>query len=169
MPVWRSRCLTKALTRPLPGGEECVRKTPTCAIPFWSATTSETTNGCARSTRPCADFGDHLQYSMFECQFTPVDLARCRHVLGEIIKHNEDQVLFVDLGPVEGRGDRVISALGQPYCPLDALASSCERRSSEVGTRNAEYRETPSSNRRPAHNHAEPWTFHFGLISYVRC
>ncbi len=27
------------------------------------------------------DFGDHLQYSVFECQFTPIDLAKCRHVL----------------------------------------------------------------------------------------
>lgn len=66
------------------------------------------------------DFGDHLQYSIFECQFTPIDLARCRHTLGEIIHHTEDQVLFIDLGPTEGRGDRVISALGQPYSPFVA-------------------------------------------------
>jgi len=66
------------------------------------------------------DFGDHLQYSVFECQFTAIDLAKCRHVLSEIIKHNEDQVLFVDLGPTEGRGERVISALGQPYSPIGA-------------------------------------------------
>ena len=32
------------------------------------------------------DFGDHLQYSIFECQFTPVDLANCRQELAEIIK-----------------------------------------------------------------------------------
>lgn len=73
-----------------------------------------------RVFRALRDFGDHLQYSIFECQFTPVDLARCRHVLSEIINHAEDQVLFVDLGPAEGRGDRVISALGQPYAPIDA-------------------------------------------------
>jgi len=24
------------------------------------------------------DFGDHLQYSIFECQFTATDLVRCR-------------------------------------------------------------------------------------------
>jgi CRISPR-associated protein Cas2 len=29
-------------------------------------------------------------------------------------------VLFVDLGPTEGRGERVIMALGQPYTPLNA-------------------------------------------------
>jgi CRISPR-associated protein Cas2 len=66
------------------------------------------------------DFGDHLQYSIFECQFTPIDLAKCRHTLSQIIKHNEDQVLFVDLGPAEGRGDRVITALGQPYVAIDS-------------------------------------------------
>lgn len=66
------------------------------------------------------DFGDHLQYSIFECQFTPIDLARCRHVLGGIIKHDEDQVLFVDLGPSEGRGERVIVSLGLPYTNMDA-------------------------------------------------
>ena len=66
------------------------------------------------------DFGDHLQYSIFECQFTPSDLVRCRHTLSKIINHREDQVLFVDLGPVEGRGDRVITALGQPYSAIDS-------------------------------------------------
>jgi CRISPR-associated protein Cas2 len=65
-------------------------------------------------------FGDHLQYSIFECQFTPSDLARCRHSLSGIIQHDQDQVLFVDLGPVEGRGDRVITALGKPYSPIDS-------------------------------------------------
>ena len=64
-------------------------------------------------------FGDHLQYSVFECQFTPTDLVRCRHLLGQIINHKEDQVLFVDLGPAEGRGDRVITALGKPYSSID--------------------------------------------------
>jgi len=70
--------------------------------------------------RTMRDFGDHLQYSIFECQFTPIDLAKCRHELGQIIKYDEDQVLFVDLGPVSGRGERVISALGLPYSPIDA-------------------------------------------------
>jgi CRISPR-associated protein Cas2 len=65
-------------------------------------------------------FGDHLQYSVFECQFTQTDLVRCRHELGKIIHHRDDQVLFVDLGPVAGRGDRVITALGRPYSPIDA-------------------------------------------------
>ena len=65
-------------------------------------------------------YGDHLQYSVFECQLTAMDLARCRAELADIIQHKEDQVLFVNLGPAEGRGDRVISALGKPYTAVDA-------------------------------------------------
>jgi CRISPR-associated protein Cas2 len=66
------------------------------------------------------DWGDHLQYSVFECQLTRTDLVQLRAELAEIIHHQEDQVLFVDLGPSEGRGDRVITALGKPYASLDA-------------------------------------------------
>lgn len=65
-------------------------------------------------------YGDHLQFSVFECQFTPEDLARCRTDLNAIIDHKEDQVLFVNLGPAEGRGDRVITALGRPYIHIDS-------------------------------------------------
>jgi CRISPR-associated protein Cas2 len=65
-------------------------------------------------------YGDHLQYSVFECQLTTTDLVRLRAELSEIIHHIEDQVLFVNLGPAEGRGDRVITALGKPYVAVDA-------------------------------------------------
>ena len=65
-------------------------------------------------------YGDHLQYSVFECQLTASDLARCRANLAAVIQHKEDQVLFVNLGPVEGRGERVITALGKPYTAVDS-------------------------------------------------
>jgi len=65
-------------------------------------------------------FGDHLQYSIFECQWTPTDIVRCRAALAKVIHHDEDQVLFVNLGPAEGRGERVITALGKPYTAIDA-------------------------------------------------
>lgn len=65
-------------------------------------------------------YGDHLQYSVFECQLTQTDLARCRRDLGAIINRDEDQVLFVNLGPSDGRGERVITALGLPYTSLDS-------------------------------------------------
>jgi CRISPR-associated protein Cas2 len=65
-------------------------------------------------------YGDHLQYSIFECQLTSMDLVKLRGELAAIINHNHDQVLFVNLGPAEGRGDRVITALGKPYTRMDA-------------------------------------------------
>jgi CRISPR-associated protein Cas2 len=65
-------------------------------------------------------FGDHLQYSVFECQLSRLELLRLRAQLSEVIHHRDDQVLFVDLGPAEGRGDRVITSLGKPYTSLDA-------------------------------------------------
>ncbi len=65
-------------------------------------------------------YGDHLQYSVFECQLTSSDLARCRAELAAVIHHKEDQVLFVNLGPAENRGERVIAALGKPYTAMDA-------------------------------------------------
>lgn len=65
-------------------------------------------------------YGDHLQYSVFECQLTATDLVRLRAELSAIIHHIEDQVLFVNLGPAAGRGDRVITALGKPYSCIDA-------------------------------------------------
>ena len=65
-------------------------------------------------------WGDHLQYSVFECQMTKMDAARLRAQLSDVIHHTEDQVLFVNLGPSEGRGERVISAIGKPYVNVDA-------------------------------------------------
>ena len=65
-------------------------------------------------------WGDHLQYSVFECQLTKMDAARLRAQLTNVIHHTEDQVLFVNLGPAKGRGDRVISAIGKPYVNIDA-------------------------------------------------
>jgi CRISPR-associated protein Cas2 len=63
-------------------------------------------------------WGDHLQYSIFECQLREIDVVRLRAELNKIINHSEDQVLFVNLGPSEGRGERVITALGKPYSPI---------------------------------------------------
>lgn len=76
----------------------------------------------AQVAKAMKGFGDRVQFSVFECQMTKADLVRCRHALGSLIDHRKDQVLFVDLGPAEGRGDRVISSLGRAYSKLDAPA-----------------------------------------------
>jgi CRISPR-associated protein Cas2 len=68
------------------------------------------------------NWGDHLQYSVFECQLNPDDLIRLKAMLHEIVNHSVDQVLIINLGPAAGRGERVIEAIGQPYV---SLASPC--------------------------------------------
>jgi len=57
---------------------------------------------------------------VFECELNPSEKIELETELGQIINCDEDQVLFVALGPTEGRGDRVITALGLPYTKLDA-------------------------------------------------
>ncbi len=65
-------------------------------------------------------FGDRVQYSVFECRMNREDLIRCQQRLTKIINAREDQVMFVNLGPESGRGDRVISSIGLPYGRMDA-------------------------------------------------
>ena len=68
----------------------------------------------------CSDFGVRLQYSVFECDLNAAERAKLEAKLGDVLHHDEDQVLFIDLGPAEGRGERVITALGRQYTKLDA-------------------------------------------------
>jgi CRISPR-associated protein Cas2 len=60
-------------------------------------------------------WGDHLQLSVFRCELNHRELVELRAELGKIINHDEDQVMFVDVGPVEGRGSTSIGAIGRPY------------------------------------------------------
>ncbi len=70
--------------------------------------------------RICSNYGTHLQFSVFECDLSPQERLKMEGELKEILLHSEDQILFIELGPSEGRGERVISALGQPYSKFDA-------------------------------------------------
>jgi CRISPR-associated protein Cas2 len=70
--------------------------------------------------KTCKNYGDHLQFSVFECDLNATELTQMQSELSQIILNSEDQVLFIALGPTEGRGDRVITALGIPYVKLDA-------------------------------------------------
>lgn len=60
-------------------------------------------------------FGDHVQYSVFVCELSDTDLLQMQQALDKVIKHDEDQVLIADLGPVEGRGSKCISTLGRAF------------------------------------------------------
>ena len=71
----------------------------------------------SKCRRRCAE--NHLQFSVFECDLNPMERIQLERQLGEVMKLDEDQALFVSLGPSEGRGDRVIAALGLPYTRFD--------------------------------------------------
>ena len=62
-------------------------------------------------------WGDHLQFSVFECQLTSKDLVQLRADLSGIIHHDEDQVLFI---PLCNRCAEQIEALGRPVEKFDA-------------------------------------------------
>ena len=64
-------------------------------------------------------YGTWLQLSVFRCELTARALVDLRAALSTIIQEQEDQVLFIDIGPVEGRGLDAIRALGKPYVPED--------------------------------------------------
>lgn len=73
-----------------------------------------------RVFRICRDYGDHLQYSVFECRLSAAERVELEAKLSKVMNLREDQVLFIDLGPAELRGDTVITALGTAYIRLDA-------------------------------------------------
>lgn len=59
--------------------------------------------------RTLKGFGDSLHYSVFRCNLTNKGLVELMAALTEIIKHDEDRVMILDLGPLEGRvEDRIV-------------------------------------------------------------
>ncbi len=59
-------------------------------------------------------FGFRLQLSVFQCRLTARRRAALGARLDEVIKHGEDHVLIVDVGPAEKVKPRVES-IGKPY------------------------------------------------------
>ena len=66
------------------------------------------------------NWGNHIQFSVFECQLTKTDLLQCKSQLQDIINNAHDQILFIHLGPSNGRRDRTIEALGKGYHEIDS-------------------------------------------------
>jgi len=70
-----------------------------------------------RVYQTCRAFGEHLQYSVFRCDLTPRRRAEMVAALDRVIDHREDQVLFVQVGPPQGRARTAFEALGRAYTP----------------------------------------------------
>jgi len=64
-------------------------------------------------------YGDHLQLSVFRCELSDRERVQLEGKLSEVVKHDEDQVLFFPLGPVSGLRETGVFSVGRPYFPLD--------------------------------------------------
>lgn len=58
--------------------------------------------------------GEPLQYSVFRCELTDMELQLLKQTLWPDLNLNEDRVMIVDLGPIDGRGDDCIEFWGEP-------------------------------------------------------
>ncbi len=67
-------------------------------------------------------WGDHLQLSVFRCDLNPRELIELRTELTALIHHGQDQVLFVDVGPADGRALTSFETLGRPPPPILSVA-----------------------------------------------
>lgn len=67
-------------------------------------------------------FGEPAQLSVFLCELTAREVVDLKAVLVEVIDAKADQVLFADLGPVEGRGSEVIETLGRAHVSMTRCA-----------------------------------------------
>jgi CRISPR-associated protein Cas2 len=63
-------------------------------------------------------YGDPIQ-SVFFCDLSPQERVFLLVDLAEIIHQQEDQVLIVNLGPIDGRGSEVVESLGRKLRPKE--------------------------------------------------
>ena len=68
-----------------------------------------------RVAKACESFGTRVQFSVFECPLDETRFAQMRAAMEELIHRDEDQVLFVTLGPESGDASLRIEAVGRPY------------------------------------------------------
>ncbi len=59
-------------------------------------------------------YGAWLQLSVFQCRLTKMRMLQLEARLGEVINHQEDHVLLLDIGPAENMKPRVRS-LGKRF------------------------------------------------------
>lgn len=65
-----------------------------------------------RVHRAMKGFGEPVHYSVFRCDLTPRGRVDLVSVLTDLIKPDEDRIMIIDLGPVDGRVEERIEFLG---------------------------------------------------------
>lgn len=59
-------------------------------------------------------FGDPMQFSVFRCELTRLELLDLQVRLADVLNSDEDRVMIARLGPIDGRGDESIEFWGAP-------------------------------------------------------
>lgn len=59
-------------------------------------------------------YGEHYQLSIFRCELSASEKVQMVSDLEPILKHDEDQVLIVHLGPPRGQHASAMETLGLP-------------------------------------------------------
>ena len=63
-------------------------------------------------------FGTPLQYSVFRCELSPMQLMDLKEGLWTILNLADDRVMVVNLGPAGARGDDCVEFWGTPRMEL---------------------------------------------------
>jgi CRISPR-associated protein Cas2 len=77
-----------------------------------------------RVFRTMKGFGDPLQLSVFRCDLSAAERVLLIEAISKVINHREDQVMIIDIGPVDGRGQDRIETIGRAMdsSQLDRIA-----------------------------------------------
>jgi CRISPR-associated protein Cas2 len=67
-------------------------------------------------------FGDPIHYSVFRCLLNDRGKVELNAALSEIIKHDEDRIMIVDLGPLDGRAEEKIEFMGVHPSEMESKA-----------------------------------------------
>jgi CRISPR-associated protein Cas2 len=74
-----------------------------------------------RVHRTMRGYGEPLQYSVFRCDLSPSERILLKEALTPLINNREDQVMLINIGPVDGRVCESIETMGR------ALAEESDR------------------------------------------
>ena len=61
--------------------------------------------------------GDHVQFSVFLCQLSDVELASLKGSLADSVNARQDQVVILDMGPADSDLASRLECLGKAYTP----------------------------------------------------
>lgn len=64
--------------------------------------------------RAMCGHGDRMQYSVFRCELSELELQGLKEQIWPVLNLAEDRVMIAHLGPIDGRGDCCLEFWGEP-------------------------------------------------------